>query len=314
MQEISKSPVLSPEVDAGPVAKPARLWWLAAMVAFLALGNVILLPPAIVGIDPPGPGTPSQVLISWEIGSLLAQMLIVAFFAVLGPGGNLPRQGLVWLAAALFTGSFAGGVELASRWDNFNGIQYFLLIPLFAVPAVLCAAQAPLWILRYIARWRTASSGTAQDLGQISIRGMLAATAIVAAVLGLCRLGLTIENMSWGDGRYGQPLPAANWWTGIGIASGVLLAISTVVLPVASMLVLRSRSCIRGVFFAGAYLAGCAIACYVVFSAFTGAWFAEEVYTLFLLVYLSITACLLTSLAIFRWAGYRLWWGRGPVA
>ena len=200
--------------------------------------------------------------------------------------------------------------------DPYNAPPNFIFPPIFAVPAVLSACQAPLWALRFFLRWRMApGEDGADDSGQISIRGMLAATAIVAVVLGLCRLGLSIDNMQRGDRQYGDvtftgPLSAVVWWSNIGITSAIALAFSAVVLPATSLLVLRAQSGILGVVFAAAYLAGCVLTFYLVFSAFTGAWWAEDVHILLLMLYLSITAYLLPSLVIFRSAGYRLWWWR----
>ena len=186
-----------------------------------------------------------------------------------------------------------------------------MLVSLFAVPAILCACQTPLWGLRYFARWRTATSdGSDQDLGQISIRGMLAATAVVAVVLGLCRLGLSLEALQWGEGQYGQPLAPLVWWSGIGIASVSTLAHSLVVLPVTSLLVLRPPFGLLGLAYATAYLAACALAFLAVASIITQDFPSEEGCTILFMYYLSITGYLLTSLVIFRWAGYRLWWGR----
>ena len=187
-------------------------------------------------------------------------MLVLSFFAVLGPGKSLLRQGVVWLVAVTLVGSFAAGIAIASMMEtsiHIGGVGS-MLVSLFAIPAILCACQAPLWGLRYFARWRTTTSdGSDKDLGQISIRGMLAATAVVAVVLGLCRLGLSLEALQWDEGRYGQPLAPLVWWTGIGIASVSTLALSLVVLPVTSLLVLRSQSVLLGLVYATAYLAAC---------------------------------------------------------
>ena len=195
---------------------------------------------------------------------------------MLGPGKNLLRQGVVWLIAVALIGSFAAGIGVVYKTDPFlfgNPAGIGLLVSLFAVPAVLCACQTPLWGLRYFARWRTSTSdGPNQDLGQISIRGMLTATAVVAVVLGLCRLGHSLEALQWGDGRYGQPLAPQVWWSGIGIACAIALAVSLVVLPVTSLLVLRLNSGVLGVFFAAAYLTACTVTLILVFGAFAGSF------------------------------------------
>lgn len=186
-----------------------------------------------------------------------------------------------------------------------------MLVSLFAIPAVLCACQVPLWGLRYFARWRTATSDDAgQDLGQISIRGTLSATAVVAVALGLCRLGLSLEALQWNNGEYGQPLAPLVWWSGIGIASAIALAVSLVVLPVTSLLVLRTQSILLGLVYATAYLAACAVAFVIIVSLFNGRFPDEEAWLILLIYFFCITGFLLASLAIFRWAGYRLWWGR----
>src|SRR5436190_22557981 len=94
---------LPPMQILSPPARPARthrLWWLVPVVAMFALGNVAFLP-IVVGFAPTGPGSLSQMLLSCEMGNILAQFLTLAFFAVLGPGGNLQRQGVVWLVAAI---------------------------------------------------------------------------------------------------------------------------------------------------------------------------------------------------------------------
>lgn len=304
---------------ATPQPRPARLWWLAVLAVFMALGNAAFLP-TLVGIDPPGPGPGSLLvfLIGMEMGSVFAQMLILSFFAVLGPGKSLLRQGVVWLVAAALIGCFAAGVRIAGAMDtplSHGAPGAAMLIALFAVPAVFCACQTPLWGLRYFARWRTATSaGANQDLGQISIRGMLAATTVVAIVLGLCRLGLSLEALQWGDGQYGQPLAPLVWWSGIGIACAIALAVSLVILPVTSLLVLRFPSGVLGVVFAAAYLAGCFLTFIVVMSLITRNPPDAEGCTILFVYFLSIAGYLLTSLAIFRWAGYRLWWGRPKVS
>ncbi|MFN0017101.1 MAG: hypothetical protein ACKVP0_02510 [Pirellulaceae bacterium] len=296
-----------------PSACPARLWWLALLAVLFALNNIAFFP-TLTRIDPPGPGALVQIVIGMEMGSIFSQMLILSFFAVLGPGKSLLRQGVVWLVAVALAGSFAAGVAIASTMDTaiyIGGPGGSMFVSLFAVPAVLCACQTPLWGLRYFARWRTATSNAPEcDLGQISIRGLLAATTLVAVVLGLCRLGLWLEAQQWGEGQYGQPLSPLVWWSGIGIASAIAFAFSLVVLPVTSLLVLRSHSGLLGLAYATAYLATCAVAFLVVASIIARNFPSEEGCTILFLYFLCITGYLLTSLAIFRWAGYRLWWGR----
>jgi hypothetical protein len=154
------------------------------------------------------------------------------------------------------------------------------------------------------------SSDTTQDLGQISIRGMLIATAVVAAVMGLCRMGLWIVNSALVDERFGEPFSAASWWGDIGIATAIAIGVSTVVLPVTSLLVLRLQSRVLGILLAVCYLAVCASIFVVVMSVSTGDFPDLEGYAMLLAFFVTITGYLLTSLVIFRSAGYRLWWGR----
>jgi hypothetical protein len=166
---IVPKPSLPPTPKTGP--HRSRLWWLAALVVFLALSNAAHFP-TLARIDPPGPDTLLQMVIGVEQGSIFAQMLVLSFFAVLGPGRSLLRQGVVWLVAVALTASLTAGIAIASMMIHVGGVGS-MLVSLFAVPAILCACQTPLWGLRYFARWRTATSdGPDQDLGQISIRGM----------------------------------------------------------------------------------------------------------------------------------------------
>ena len=303
-----------PTPPLSPSPRRARLWWLAVVLIFFTVSNFLILP-TLLQLNFFGPPTPLAVIgLAVEVGGVIAQFLILSFLAPLGPGSTLLRQGMVWLAAAALVGSFATGVGIVIRWQADSSAPenfVFLFIPLFAIPAVFATCQAPLWALRYFLRWRTAASdGIAQDSGQISIGGMFVATAVVAVALGLCRLGLSMEHAQWGEGQYGQGLSPLAWWGGIGLAAAIAWTISAAVLPVTSMLILRSKSWMVGATTAFAYLSGCVLSVHLVARVWSGVWPDGEAIALLATFYFSIAVSLLLSLLIIRSAGYRLWWGR----
>ncbi|MFN0017100.1 MAG: hypothetical protein ACKVP0_02505 [Pirellulaceae bacterium] len=275
------------------VPHPERLWWLAAVAVAFVISNATIVPML-------GQVQASETWIGLAEGGVLAQILILAFFAVFGPGANLPRQVTIWLLSGALMGSFALGVKFArSSPSILANPSDELLFSMYAMPLMICVSQVPLWGLRYFLGWRVLTSDEKRtNHERMSIGGMLTATAVVAAAFGLSRLGL----IKWTN--------EMEWWRNIGIVSVVSLFISVLVLPIVSLLILRSQSGKRGCIAAGLYLAGCILTLLLVANSSERMRLRGETYQYLWMIYVSITGYLLTSLAIFRWAGYRLWWGR----
>jgi hypothetical protein len=290
-----------------------RLWWLAAIAVLFAVCDFALLPLVYAqATAPAGANTAVATLVPLLMGCVISQFLVLSMLAVLGPGTDWINQGIVWLVGVALMGSYFSGT-IAAMKVHFDIIDlgHSMALGLFAVPAVFCGCQIPLWALRGIFRWRTAVPGRlAQNPGQMSIRGILIATAVVAIVLTLCRVGHWIENLQWVPQQSAPPLSALIWWTGIGIVAAVLLAVSTVVVPLTMLFALRARSGVMGIAMSAGYLAACICTFVFIERVASRRMLQLDEFLFVSMHYLGITAPLLATYAILRWAGYRLIWGR----
>ena len=269
------------------------LGWLLGISAVLAVMNVSILP----AMERSGP---DDVKTCWGIfcmGSIGGQAGILALVAVLGPASTLRRHLYVLPRSLLFVMAWLLGflISQSTYGRQFPKVNLVIGV-LLVVPLLLCVCELPLWLFRTFLRWRIEIPADGQKRPpQLTIAGILAATAAVALSLGAVRLGHHLA----GGGR------EADWWMGVAFASAWCGGISLVVLPVVTALVFRTQSLVIGLLVSAAWIGLLCVGLLLVVSALTGHVPTRELH-LFACVYLGFTSTLLGPLALCRHYGYRL--------
>lgn len=271
--------------------------WLAVILAGLALMNLFLLPM----METSGP---DDVATCWGVfcmGSIGGQAGILAVAAVLGPGGTLWRHLFVVPAGVILMVAWLLGFVLSSTWyehqyPTLKEITSVLLV----VPLLFCVCELPLWFFRTLFQWRIESpSAVAARPPQLTISGILAATAAVALCLAAVRVGHKISDNSSEPG----------WWFGVGFAAAFCLGISLLVLPIATALVFRTEVLPIGLFVSAAW-AGLLITIFLLAMSWRRGGFPTRELHLFFFLFAGFCATLLGLLALCRLFGYRLVWGK----
>jgi hypothetical protein len=291
--QLSPSPQLSRPSPNGELAA-----WLLVISICLALMNVALNPIF------EGTNNAADVGAWWEtfcIGSLGGQTGILAIAAVLGPSFGLRRHLVVIPLFAILAVSWLLGFVISHEIHGYTfpplkGVVAELLV----LPSMFCVCELPLWIFRTFLRWRI-ESPTRERVRppQLTIAGILGATAAVALSLGAIRLG----NKLTGGMR------EADWWIGGAFAAAWCGGASLLVLPVVTALVFRPQSLVIGLLVSAAWIALLIIAFLMVTCSLAGSVPWGELH-LFLFIAAGFMATLLGPLALCRLYGYRLLWGR----
>jgi hypothetical protein len=273
--------------------------WLLAISVGLAAMNGSLVP-ILQGTR--GPGDSGAVWAMFCIGSMGGQAGALAIAAVLGPGTALRRNWFVLPRLVSFAMAWFLGVVISQAIHDrpFPTLKAVLACVL-VLPLLFCICQLPLWCFRTFLRWRIESPADATVRPpQLTIAGILAATAAVAMSLALVRLGYQLT----------EDVREASWWFGVAIAAAFSGGISLLVLPVATALVFRMQSLCAGLLLAGGWIALLIGAYLLVLILNFGRIPWRELHLPLFLAF-GFAGTLLGSLALCRVYGYRLLWGRG---
>lgn len=283
---------------ARPASRDKELMvWLLAISASLALMNLSILPV----IERSGPDDVRACWGTFCIGSIGGQAGILAILAVLGPASTLRRHmaavslGLGW-ALTWFVGFLISQSMYGRHYPEIVNVAGAMLV----VPLLFCVCELPFWFFRTFLRLRIELSADVQRRPpQLTIAGILIATAAVALSLGAVRLGHHLA------GRGNE----ANWWMGVAFASAWCGGTSLVVLPVVTALVFRTQSLVIGLLVSSAWIGLLFVGLLLVISTLVGSFPTREMH-LFVFIALGFTSTLLGPLALCRHYGYRLRWGR----
>ena len=291
--------------------KPARKGWsLGLILALFFVGclvvNITMLPVS----DKARPGNLAEWWIALGMGLIGAEAGLLAIAGVFGPGSTLRRHLVVIPAAtALCLAWFLGYVLVWLMHD-----QSYLVFPrpketaavMLIIPALFCASESPLWIFRALLQWRIKPPQDAPRARppQLSIAGILAATAAVALSLGGVRLG-----------RYGiTGVGEGDWWLGTGVAAAFTAGISLAVLPIVTCVIFRAWSQVVGVLVAFAWISIVAIALIAIISKMNGSWPPSDAIRPLVIVTSSFAFGLAGPLLLARSFGYRLLWGKEGIS
>ena len=297
---------LFPEFDSRlpspPLTRPSPngelAGWLLVISVCLALMNIALNPIL------EGTNHPADIGAWWGtfcIGSLGGQAGILAIAAVLGPSFGLRRHLIVVPLFAILAGSWLLGFVISHEMHGYTFPPFKDVVAvLLVLPLMFCVCELPLWIFRTFLRWRI-ESPTRERVRppQLTIAGILGATAAVALSLGAIRLG---NKLTGG-------MNEADWWIGVAAAAAWCGGASLLVLPMVTALVFRPQSLAIGLLASAAWIALLIIAFVMVTCSLVGSVPWRELH-LFLFIAAGFMAALLGPLALCRLYGYRLLWGR----
>lgn len=292
-------PPLPPNLSPLPRNSPLQ-WPLKAWLALFAVGFAVMNASLLPMIERSGPNDFGALWGTFCMGSIGGQAGLLAIGAVLGPFSTLRRHLVVIVLAAAWALAWLLGVLLSRAiYGPYSPSLKEVLPVLLTLPLLFCFCELPLWIVRTFFRWRIESlADTSPRLPQLSIAGILAATAAVGLALGAIRLGQKLGNSNEGD-----------WWLGVAVAAGFTGGISAFVLPMVVAMIFRYPSPIIGVLVATAWISLLGVVLVAVISAFAGSFPSREMHLLLSLL-MGFIITLTSPLALVRGFGYRLLWGR----
>lgn len=219
------------------------------------LGGIVLcfavIDISFCGVASEYPTGARSVWFAFNLGAVGAQGGLLVIYAVLGPG-------LLWLRhlVALSLGLCASllwllGYFVADSLYDYGVFPRDEVLEVFALmmelPAMFFAGCVPLWILRTLFRWRIERQMNwrpAASSPQLSIAGILAATAVVGVVLSLVRLG----------GYFTAETTEADWWQETGFDAAIFSGICLFMLPISAWSILGVRRLPVGLFFAAVWV------------------------------------------------------------
>ncbi len=154
----------------------------------------------------------SEMIVAFASGLVGGQLGLAAIWGVLGPQRLLIRWPLSLLVMVLLHGAFVVGMvvdDAASR-----EAAYFARLALL-LPAILLAAELPIWILKLAMGCRLAIVDDREfplpaASRQFGLQHILGATTALAVVLGLAQVGLSSLS-----GPAGLPV---SFWVSLGVA------------------------------------------------------------------------------------------------
>jgi hypothetical protein len=287
---------------------PSPLWgWFAAIAAgFMAL-NFLLMP--ILFMINPGRSDIGACLACLSVGVIGAEPGLLAIAAVFGSGAAWRRQlvvGLMVIALALSGfASFVATKQVYSHRNYFPGL--LLVLPFFLLlPVLFLACQMPLWIFRTLLCWRIGSQkqADADRAPQLSIAGILAATAVVALGLSCVRLGHYLISLA------DSQVESQSWWLGTGISAAFVVAISLASLPPFTGAIFRAKSPLIGLLGATAWALFVFASAIAMIRWVNGGWPIPIPWYPFAAIVAGFTIGLVGPLMVVRVFGYRLLWGR----
>ncbi|MGI8426202.1 MAG: hypothetical protein ACR2M4_06320 [Actinomycetota bacterium] len=293
----AENPPLQRFPQQDPRQKSLKGWLLAISFGLAALN--FLLNPIIE--QPIRPFEAGKCWGFFCIGSMGGQAGILAIAAVMGPSSALRRHLYVVPRFLSFVMAWLLGfmVSHAIHRDNFPPLKIVVGV-LLVLPLLFCVCELPLWIFRTFLRWRIESPLDENTRPpQLSIAGILAATAAVGISLGAVRLGQKLSGIS----------NEAEWWLGVAIAAAWCGGICVLVLPVVTAMVFRTQSLVVGLLVSVAWIGLLITVLQIVVSSLVGGIPSSEL-RLFGFMGLGFTITLLGPLFLVRHYGYRLRWGR----
>ena len=124
-------------------------------------------------------------------GLIVAQLGLLAIWAVLGPQPLVVRWPLALLTTAVLYCVAIGGVLIGGYDTSLAEVTAAILV----LPIVCLSVQLPVWILRLatggcIARRESTGGLSAKQSRQFDLKQMLGSITVVALALGLARLGV----------------------------------------------------------------------------------------------------------------------------
>jgi hypothetical protein len=300
----------APPIRLRPVVEsaPSPLWgWLAAIAAgFMAL-NFLLMP--MLFMAPPGRNEIGACLACLSVGMIGAEPGLLAIAAVFAPGAAWRRHLIVGLLALAFAlsgfGSFVATKLVYSHRTYFPEVlevlPFFLLVPI-----LFLVCQMPLWFFRSFLCWRIASreKAAADRAPQLSIAGILLATAVVAMGLSFVRLGNYLIS------HVDPQVESQYWWLGTGISAAFMAAFSIAVLPPFTGAVFRAKSPLLGLLGATVWMILLFGFVTVIIRWINGGWPVPVPFYPFAAIAAGFAGGLLGPLVVVRLFGYRLLWGK----
>jgi hypothetical protein len=275
-------------------------WPLKAWLALLAVGFAVMNVSLRPMMERSRPDDFGALWGTFCMGSIGGQAGLLAIGAVLGPFSTLRRHLVIIPVAAALALAWLLGVILSREMHGHYGPSLKSIIAvLLVLPLLFSFAELPLWMVRTFFRWRIESlADTSTRLPQLSIAGILAATAAVGLALGAIRLGQKLGNFHESDG-----------WVGVAIAAGFTAGISAFVLPMVTAMIFRNPSPMVGTLVSTAWISLLGVVLVAVICAFAGAFPSREMHLLLSLL-MGFIVTLTGPLAVVRRFGYRLLWGR----
>ncbi len=215
---------------------------------------------------------------------------------MLGPASTLRRHLFVLpLSLGFSLAWFLGFLISKAMYDRTYPEVKDIVATLLVIPLLFCGCEFPLWFFRTFLRWRIESPTDGQERPpQLTIAGILIATAAVALSLGAVRMGHKLTGLR----------DEANWWFGVAFVMAWCGGISLVVLPVVTALVFRTQSLVVGLLVSSAWIGLLMTAFLIVISAMFGS-VTRELH-LFTCMAAGFMATLLGPLSLCRLYGFRL--------
>lgn len=309
------SPAPPIQLRPGVAASQSRLWiWLTILAIGFTLLNLLFVPIIAAAAPAPGPFTSSPIffyLIFFSMGAIGAEPGLLAIAAVFGPGIAWHRHLAAVFLLLVLALSGVASILWAERIVSaglFFGVRMNWPFTLF-VPILFYACQLPLWLFRSLFRWRIAKvqQGITERAPQLSIAGILSATAVIGLALGTVRLGPYLFQQI-------NPLARVEmhmWWFLIGIWAAAVFSISLAVLPLFTVAIFRTRSLLLGVAVAAAWTALLFEVAITIFRRVNGGWPFMFSWHLVAALVVGFTVSLVAPLLIVRLHGFRLLWGKG---
>ena len=307
VRNLPPAPPIRLPSDVKKNGSPLWLWLAAITVGFISL-NFLLLPIAFMVPSSP-PSVIGSCVACLSLGAIGAEPGLLAIAAVFGPGATWRRQlvvALLVLALALsYLSSFVLTKVVYSSVANSLEIHLVFSFAML-LPILFLACQMPLWFFRGLLSWRIVNQeqAAAEKPPQLSIAGILAATAVVALGLSSARLGHYLIL------QVDPQVESQGWWLGTGISAACVAAISMASLPPFTGAIFRAKSPLLGLLGATAWTLFVFASAIAMIRWVNGGWPIPIPWYPFAAIVAGFTVSLLGPLVVVRLFGYRLFWGR----
>jgi hypothetical protein len=243
------------------------------------------------------------LLVPVSIGVLLGEIGALAGWLVWSNGPFLRRLAIHWAVAVGLAGCLAVGfipvLPPFVPWDDLWGFAAVAaLIPIHSL-----AGQLPHWVLRTHLGWRLERTGAAASTEMrrpLSILDLLSGTAVVAVCLGLVRAALAF-------------LPHdESVWMPLAIGLLAVVAASLIVLLPVVVFSLRPKDAGSGLLLLAGYAFLLVIGILTLFGGISGGGPPGEAVIAIIGSFFAFTFTLAVPFIVWRSAGYRLVWAKGP--